>query len=146
MNSKTKKMIGLSLLLLILSGGAIGYYLFSKGPVDVKNSSGKKTDAKSLYTSFSTDTITAQKKFSGKILEVGGVVNEVLKNRENSQVVTLKTSIEGAFINCTMEEENPDIKPGENIVIKGICSGIGQGEPELGIKGDVYLSRCFSVK
>lgn len=146
MNGKIKKMIWSLLLLLLVCFGAVGYYLFNKGPVDVKNSSGKKVDAVELYKAFSTDSVTAQKKYSDQILEVKGQVNSVTVNRDNNQVVTIQTNTEAAFINCTLEENDQWFRPGETVSIKGICSGIGQGEPDLGIKGDVYLSRCFLVK
>ena len=123
-----------------------GYYLYNKGPVDVINSSGLKITAEELYTTFSTDSVTAQKKYSNKILRVTGLVNTVTFNTENKQIVTLKTSTDGAFINCVMEENITETNPGDKINIKGICSGIGRGEPDLGIKADVYLSRCFLEK
>lgn len=136
-------MILVSILLIILSGAAIGYYLFNKGPIDVKSSSGIKINASELYADFTTDSTAAQKKYAGKIVEVSGIVHAVSVKTEASQLVTIATNTEGAFINCTMEGPVAGISSGDKVSIKGICSGIGQGEPDLGIKGDVYLSRCF---
>lgn len=127
-------------------GAAFGYYLYNKGPVDVKNSSGIKINAEDLYNSFSTDSVSAQKKYSNRILNVHGIINNITTNVENKQIVTLKTSTDAAYINCVLEETTQQINTGEEVNIKGICSGIGQGEPDLGIKGDVYLSRCFIAK
>lgn len=146
MKIKTKKVVWLVLLFLAVSGAAVGYYLFNKGPRDVKNSRGIKIPATELYKIFSTDSSTAYKKYSNQVLETAGMVETVTLNKEQVQLVTLKTGTEGAFINCTMDENNQNIQPGVLITLKGICSGIGEGDPDLGIMGDVYLSRCYLMK
>jgi hypothetical protein len=146
MNIKLKRVTWLILILLIISGVSVGYYFFNKGPRDVKNSRGTKITATELYAAFTTDTVTAYKNYSDKILEIEGIVDAVSENRDKIQVITIKTDLDGAYINCTMEENNQNIEPGVMVNIKGICSGIGEGEPDLGIKGDVYLSRCFLMK
>jgi len=145
MRLNTKKIIFIFILSVAAIGAATAYYLYNKGPVDVKSSSGIKINAEDLYNAFSSDSVSAQKKYSNRILNVYGIINTVTVNVENKQIVTLKTSIDGAYINCVIEEPTAEINTGEKVNIKGICSGIGQGEPDLGIKGDVYLSRCLIV-
>jgi hypothetical protein len=39
----------------------------------------------------------------------------------------------------------PHVKPGDAIVIKGLCSGLGGGDPDLGILGDVYITRATLI-
>jgi hypothetical protein len=125
---------------------AIGYFFYNKGPLDVKNSSAIKINAGELYEAFDKDSITAGKKYTDKILAVNGEVNEVSVNQQQKKVVLLKTMSELGFINCTMEEAVENIKIGDKINIKGICSGIGSGDADMGIKGDVYLTRCYLEK
>ena len=125
---------------------AFGYYLFNKGPVDVKNSSALKTNAIELYEQFNSDSPGSLKKYSGKILQVTGTITTVSLNQKKEKVFLLKTNTGGASINCTMEEDPGAIKLNDIVSIKGICSGIGQGDEDLGIKGDVYLTRCFLIK
>lgn len=146
MKKKTKKVAWLVVLLLAISGAAVGYYLFNKGPRDVKSSRGIKVQAAELYRIFSTDSATAYTKYSNQVLETTGTVETFTTNSEQVQLVTLKTGTEGAFINCTLEENNQNISAGVLVTLKGICTGIGEGDPDLGIKGDVYLSRCYLVK
>jgi hypothetical protein len=146
MNIKIKKVTWLILILLIVSGASVGYYFFNKGPRDVKSSRGTKITATELYAAFTTDTVAAYKNYSDKILEIAGIVEAVSDNSDHIRVITIKTDLDGAFINCTMEENNQNVEPGVMVNIKGICSGIGEGEPDLGIKGDVYLSRCYLMK
>ncbi len=140
-----KKMI-VPLLLLALCGAGIGFYFFNKGPVDVKHSRGIEVTAEDLYKQYDTDSSGANKKYSGKILQVSGEITDISTNADNIKIITLKTGSSSASINCTMEELTETPKASEKINVKGICSGIGQGDADLGLKGDVYLSRCFLVK
>lgn len=146
MTKKTGKSILLAVLIVLLATAAVAYYFYNKGPVDVKNTSGKKVIAIELYKTFNTDSVTAKKQFLEKILEVAGTVTQVSQNQQNQAVILLKTSTEGAYVNCTLEGSVNGIKEGDNITIKGICSGIGEGDADLGIAGDVYLVRCYLVK
>jgi hypothetical protein len=133
-------------LLLILLSVLYSYYLFSKGPVDISHSSAIKIYATDLYGEFISNPSAAVKFYSGKILQVSGNVASVSINLQNKKIILLKTSIGGAFINCTMEEDPGEVKINSIVNIKGICSGIGQGDEDLEIKGDVYFTRGFLIK
>ncbi|HMJ46345.1 MAG TPA: hypothetical protein VK498_03405 [Ferruginibacter sp.] len=145
MGRKVKQFLVVLLLLVVVAAG-IGYYAYNKGPLDIQHSKSIKATATELYTLYSTDSVSAQKNYSGKIIEVTGFVTEVSQNLQNEKIILLQTSTPGAYINCTMEGLAGEIKPNETIVLKGLCSGMGQGDPDLGIKGDVYLTRCFIIK
>ena len=146
MTTKTKNNIIVSLIIIVMLGGAFGYYLYNKGPLDIKNSAALPIDATDLYSSFITDSTAAIKEYSGKVLLVKGQVNMVSFNQQKEKIILLKTATGEAYINCTMEEDPGNVKPNDPVNIKGICSGIGQGDEDLGIKGDVYLTRCFLIK
>ena len=146
MTRKTKKTILVAVLLVAVLGASVGYYLYNKGPMDVKNSSAQKITATELYDLFSKDSTAALKKYAGKVLLVKGLVNSVSVNQQKEKLILLKTTADGASINCTMEEDPGNINANDEVNIKGICSGIGQGDEDLGIKADVYLTRCFLIK
>jgi hypothetical protein len=146
MNRKVIKSIFLVLLLITAIAALVGYYFFNKGPADVKNSDAIKTEAPLLYVQFSTDSTLAIKKYSDKVIEVTGEVNTISTNQQNEKIILLKTNVGGASINCTMEEDPGNIQLNDLVVIKGICSGIGQGDADMGIPGDVYLTRCYVIK
>ncbi len=145
MKRKTKSIL-ISILVIVLLGAAFGYYLFNKGPIDVKNSSSVKITAIKLYDQFSSDSTNALKLHSGKVLLVSGEVNTISTNQKNEKVILLKTKSNGAYVNCTLEEDPGVVNINDNVRIKGICSGMGQGDEELGILGDVYLTRCYLIK
>ena len=146
MNRKAKIYVLVSILLLVLLSTSFVYYLFNKGPLDVKSSSSIKINATELYEQFNKDPAGALKKYSGRVVEVTGVVTAISINQKKEKIILLKTNTGEASVNCTLEEDPGEIKINDVTNIKGICSGMGQGDADLGIKGDVYLTRCFLLK
>ena len=144
--SVRKKYIIFSILAIIVISGAIGFYLFNKGPVSVKNARATKVNAVALYKSFLKDSLQARQTYLNNILEVTGMVTKVSKNQQNQVIVMLQTNEGGAYINCTMEEEAVSLAENQQAVLKGICTGMGMSDPDLGILGDVYLVRCYKTK
>lgn len=146
MKSKSKKIIITILAILALAGAGIGYYMYQKGPLDVKSAKGISVSATELYKIYSVDSVKAGQEFTGRVLEVTGTVIDVSENTQQQQVVLLETGVDGAHVNCTLEEKSAGIARGQLLQIKGLASGIGQGDPDLGIAGDVYLARCYHTK
>lgn len=143
MKRNTKKILIISVLSLLMLSISAGIYMYNKGPVNVKALKGIPVNAAELYTVFTSDSMLAAKKYTGRVLLVSGQVAEVNVNASQQKVVLVKTGIDGAYINCTIEEVAEGIAVHEPIRIKGICSGIGQGDADLGIPGDIYLTRCI---
>ena len=141
-----KKNIVFFILAIIIIAGAIGFYLFNKGPVNVKNAQAVKVDAAILYQAFLKDSVQGRQTYANKILEVTGMVTKVSKNQQNQVIVMLQTNEGGAYINCTMEDEAVSLAENQQAVLKGICTGMGMSDPDLGILGDVYLVRCYKTK
>ena len=124
---------------------ATGFYFYNKGPVNVKNAAAIKTEAAALYQSFLKDSTVAKKTYLNNVLEVSGLVMKVSKNQENQVIVMLQTNESGAYVNCTMEEV-AGLAENKQVTLKGICTGMGMGDADLGIMGDVYLVRCYLIK
>jgi hypothetical protein len=138
-----KKNIIFFFLAVIVIASAIGFYFFNKGPVNIKNAPSIKTNAAALYQAFSKDSAGAKKIYLNNVLEVTGMIKRVSKNQENQVVIMLQTNEVGAYINCTMEEGAAGIVENNQATLKGICTGMGMGDADLGIMGDVYLVRCY---
>ena len=145
MAGKKKVLITVSLII-VIAAAAIVYYLWNKPAVNVSGADGIKVAATALYKTFSTDSLIAKKEYAQQIVEVTGVVNGTSINQQNQTVVLLNTGVEGGNINCTMEGKAEHIKNGDTVILKGICNGLGQGDADLGILGDVYLTRCYQLK
>jgi hypothetical protein len=103
-----------------------------------------------LHKTFSSDTTLANTKFIGdevnqKVIQVTGAVSEIKKDQQGSTILLLKTGTDGAYINCTLEFKQESIAIGKSITVKGICTGYNY-DAEMGIPGDVILTRCFIIK
>ena len=144
--TSTPKKIVITFCFLALIGVVAAFYLWNKPHQNVANAAAIKTDAITLYKVFNSDSITANKKFIQQVIEVSGTINSISKNQQNQTVVLIKTGTDGAYINCTLEQDSNTLQIGQSISIKGICNGIGQGDDDLGIKGDIYLVRCYLDK
>jgi tRNA_anti-like len=144
--SSKKRNIGIIFFAVIMIAGAIGFYFYNKGPVNVKNAKAIKTEATALYQSFLKDSTAAKKTYLNNILEVSGLVIKVSKNQEDQVIIMLQTNEAGAYINCTIEEDVAGPPENKQVTLKGICTGMGMGDADLGIMGDVYLVRCYLTK
>lgn len=144
MLSTGKKRLLIFIALIIAAAFSAGYYFYNKGPVNIQTAAAQKTEATILYHAFIADSSAAQKKYSGKILAVTGSISRIAANQEGKPVILLKTASGNGFINCTLDEKLPaGIQENQVIQLKGICSGLGEADAELGIQPDLYLERCI---
>jgi hypothetical protein len=122
----------------------IGFIIWNKPHRDIKDANAIETNATNLYQSLSRDSATRKMIFLNKVVAVSGRVKQVQKNQRGEQVILLETNIAGASVNCTMEGNADAIKPGDTTEIKGMCIGYINGDPEIGLPGDVFLTRCYA--
>lgn len=137
--------IALNLLVIGGIGFAIGYFMWNKPHTNVEAAKPVAVDAAALYTIFSQDSVKAKSKYQEQVIAVTGKLHALSTNQQKQQVVTLETAVPDAYINCTMEQQPKTPTPGTTVTLKGICTGIGAGDADLGIMGDVYLVRCYWV-
>ncbi len=146
MAGNKKKYLFLFVFILVLVAVGIGYYMYNKPAINVQNTASKKISATDLYAVFRDDSAQAKKNYTNRIIEVSGMVTLITKNQQQQHVVMLKTNLADASINCTMEGIAPGIAAGKMAAVKGICSGMGEGDADIGILGDVYMVRCYHIK
>ncbi len=151
MASKTKKAVLLSVAGLVLAAAVIGYTLYNKKHFNPQTATPvADITAAALHQSFSTDTTMAKNTFIGdevnhKVIQVTGDISEIKKDQQGSTIILLKTTTNGAFVNCTLEGKTDNITVGKSITIKGICSGYNY-DAEMGIPGDVIVTRSYIIK
>lgn len=141
-----RKYIIISLMVCCIVAAAVGHYLYNDEGVNIETAKAAQADAAILYDTFIKDSVAAKKMYAGNIVAVSGEVEQVSLNLKQQAVVLLKTNTDGAAVNCTFEGIEANIKQGDKITIKGVCTGLGEGDAELGIPGDVYLIRCLINK
>jgi len=118
-----KQLIGI-ILGLALVGGIYGYLQFSKTADSTDDLKTEITmSAASLFEAFENDEQTANKKYLDKIVEVTGKVLST-KTQNEKTTISLETNDMLGTIFCEMESE-PTATPknGEEVKIKGICTG-----------------------
>ena len=143
MNKKTKKTILITVIAIIVIAAITGYMMWNKPHKDVKDADAVKITAVDLYNIFITDSAKAKSSYTDKVVLVSGEIDHVSQNQQAQQIILIKTAVNGAFINCTMEEEAADCKVGDKVIIKGICSGYIAGDADMELPGDVFLVRGY---
>jgi hypothetical protein len=143
MRKKTRRTIFLFFIAIIVISVLIGYRIWNEPHKNIRNAQGVQTTATALYSNLTEDSARMRSKFINKIVIISGEVTQVLKNQKGEQIILLKTNISGGSVNCTMEEKINNIKPGDNIMLKGICSGYIGGDLDMDLPGDVFLIRCY---
>jgi hypothetical protein len=134
----------LTFVAVIVIAGIIGYSIWNKPHPDIKDADAVKITSIALYDILSkhkSDSAT----YLNKVVEASGVIKSVSKNEQNQQIILLETNVSGGSVNCTMEKEVNDVKPGDTIVLKGVCSGYIGGDRDMDLPGDVFLLRCHSA-
>jgi hypothetical protein len=111
-------------------------FYWNKPQQNIKNAKALSIQATELFNIYSTAEKTTNDKYIDKIIEVSGEVFMVSKNNEGKQVILLKTNDPMFGINCTMEEE-ANVKEGDLVKIKGICTGY---------LTDVVVIRCIKIE
>ena len=78
-----------------------------------------------LAKEYGADEKAADTKYLNKAIEVTGTISEVDKNQDGGVMVVLQTEDPTAGVQCSMREKNSAVAKGQNITIKGFCSGNG---------------------
>jgi uncharacterized protein YpmB len=143
MRRKFLKYIFFLLVILVAVIVAIGIGVWNKPHENIKDAVAIKTGAEALYQSLSDKTSQAKSMYVNKVVAVTGKVVRVMKNQQEHQVVFLQSGVNGGSVNCTMEENIENIKEGDTLTLKGICIGYSGEDDEMGLRGDVFLVRCY---
>jgi len=107
----------------IISGGIIAYRIFTKPHRDVTAEKAVTLTAQGLYDAFRTNEANANQLYLDKAIELSGEVLEVSTNQDGKTVVNFKTNDPLFVINCTFKTNPGELKPGNSITFKGICTG-----------------------
>jgi len=128
MTKKTKIITIISILVITCIGFIYAIMIYNKPHIDVsKSDPNLSMQATILVEGFENDETLANSKYLEKIIEVRGKISEIKKDKKGAGIVTLasENSI-GSVICHLLPEENEKIntyKEGQNIRIKGICTG-----------------------
>lgn len=121
------KNIVVVILVLAIIGTFVGYKIYNKPHVNVVEINADiLTTANKIISDFSSDENAANVKYLEKIIELKGVVSETKRENEKG-IITLKTNNDFGSVLCYLSEISTEkinsIKVGQNITVKGICTG-----------------------
>jgi hypothetical protein len=146
MVTKKRKNIFLLSAIIFIAAITAGYLLWNKPHKNVKDAVAVEVTATDLYNLFIADSSKSKNLYVDKIILVSGRVEKISVNQQLQDIILLKTAVTGAYINCTMENKTTGVKDHDSISIKGICSGYISGDIDMGLPGDVFLTRGYILK
>jgi len=106
-----------------LLGGATAVYLWNKPHKKVENAEGIKITALDLYKAYTADENKANALYLNKAIEVSGEVSEIDKNQDGGNMIILATGDAIINVQCAMREKSATATKGQQLTIKGFCSG-----------------------
>lgn len=137
-----KKKILFTLLILIIVGVAVGFYLYNKPH---KNYAKLKADyivtAEELFAEFEENESSANEKYLDEVVQVRGIIAGITEV-ESALAISLYDQMFG--VTCTLDKEAflanqtlySNLIVGQQVILKGRCDGM---------LTDVRLSRCSIV-
>lgn len=124
----------------LVAAAAIGYgfYMFNKKTPSLEKTTPDYTlTADELYRDFSTDEVSALKKYEGKVLQVTGAILNITQTDSISYIVLNAEDALFGAVNCSFNNLGEIPKKEATIVVKGICQGY---------LTNVILNNCVLVK
>lgn len=142
MRSKKIKYALLGIFLIILGVALYAYKEYNRGVAKLDTQAAAyQLQADSLIGAYTLQEDSANAKYLGKILQVKGIVAEVLHPTDAPITLSLGDSNSTSKVSCSLDSSlnNANIYPniGDSITIKGVCTGY---------LIDVELNRCVIVK
>lgn len=122
---KKSARIALTILMIVIIGGAaIAYFMWNKPQRKVENEQGIIVTSAQLVKEFQANEMDANKKYLDKAIQVTGTVSDVKNNQEGNPSIMLSSDDAFTGVLCTLKEAAPNISNGATVTIKGICSGM----------------------
>ncbi len=121
-----KKILLASILVLLISGISVWYYVFvySKNHHrEVANEKGITVAAREIVKEFQLNEKTANGKYLNKAVVVTGEVSDIKTDQAGQITVTLKSDDTFSNVFCTLKSGNLKPEIGKTIRVKGICNG-----------------------
>jgi len=154
-SKNTKKKVASIFILGLIFSGALGFFYYNAPHRDVQGADADyKLTAKELVVEYLENSEQANQKYlsqdgDSKILEINGVVSEIVTDFENNKVVLLESNIRGVGVRCTFTSDSnqhtANISVGEEITVKGVILVGASYDSELEMFEDAVLNKCYLI-
>lgn len=136
-----KKLLTGGFIVLLVIGGFVWFIFNQKFEDTIKKNTDYTVNAKDFIKEFHDNNSLANKKYVEKIISVKGIVSDK-ENLDSTVNIKMSDSLSGDYIIYTFQEQHIEeakkIKIGDDVIIKGSCSG--------GTYSDILQSRYISFK
>lgn len=149
---KWKTIFRNSLLLILILGSIAAYFAYREYNRKAENVD--KLDAvfeltsDALIQEFTENEKAATEKYSGKVLQVDGLLKTIDMDDRGYITVALGNSASPSSVRCSIDTlfpiEKNNLQINIPITVKGICTGFNADE--LGLGADVLLNRCIIIQ
>jgi uncharacterized secreted protein with C-terminal beta-propeller domain len=129
-----KKKVLIAVLLIIAIVLIAFWYIFNKPHRSVEDEVSIPVTASEIFSAYNSDETHANALYLDKIISVSGEIAEIKNNQDNKMVLVLKTTDPIFGVACTLKESTDKLKSGNQVTVKGICSGYAS---------DVVLRDCI---
>jgi hypothetical protein len=118
-----KKVLLYGVVIGMITGGAVVYYVFHKPHRDISDEKCITISAGDLFKAYNANEKKGDTLYLNKPLEVTGVVAEVKENQEHKTTILFQTDDPMSGVFCTMADSAVKVEIGKTVCIKGYCSG-----------------------
>ena len=84
--------------------------------------------AVALYEAYSNNEKRANRKYTGKVIQLSGEIDEIYPDENNAPVVVLRSNsgdlVSVVTLESSQEKKIASYKEGDQITVKALCSGI----------------------
>jgi hypothetical protein len=129
-----KRNILITILVIVVFGGYLGYRMFMDETMDVVNRNADVSiSADALVAAFEKDSSSAMKTYLDKLIEVSGIVKGV----DTSGTIILGAAGSESSIVFGLDRrhlnDHKNLETGDPVVMQGKCTGARMGEEMMGI-------------
>lgn len=122
-----KKKLIIAVIIIGVIGAFVAYKMYNKPHINITNAkSDLNITSNKILADFSSDENKANTLYLDKIVEVTGTISKIKVEKEKG-IITLKTNDDFGSVLAHLSEKATlkinNIKEGEAITIKGICTG-----------------------
>ena len=149
---KRKTIFRNSLLLILILGSIAAYFAYSEYNRKTENvdklDAAFKLASDALIQEFTENEKAATEKYSGKVLQVDGLLKTIDVDDRGYITVALDNSASPSSVRCSIDTlfpiEKNNLQLNTSVTVKGICTGFNADE--LGLGADVLLNRCIIIQ
>ncbi|MEO7310607.1 MAG: hypothetical protein ABIX01_09425 [Chitinophagaceae bacterium] len=119
-----RKKLGRILLLLVVAGMALAWYIWNKPHRNVEQEDGIAVSAKELVKAYDSSEAKANILYLDKAISVSGTVAQTGLNQDSFPTITLSSGNAMRSVYCTLKRNVARPAVGTQTIIKGICTGV----------------------